>query len=77
MGILDRIRSLGRSRPPEPTQEAEHECLHGVLIARWADAADMGDESKATEFTCQSCDEHFTPDEAAEVRQRALDRLRR
>lgn len=77
MGVLDRIRSFGRSRPPQTPEQTQHECLHGTLVAHWADAADMGDETKATEFVCQSCQEHFSPDEASWVRKRAIERLRR
>ena len=77
MGLLDRFRGRGNSSKADGDAEKDHECLHGVLVAHWAEAADMGDESKATEFVCQSCAEHFTPDKAEWVRKRAIERLRR
>ena len=76
MGLLDRLRPWGR-RPKQTVEDQQRECLHGTLIAHWADASDMGDESKATEFVCQSCQERFSPEEAAWVRKRAVERLRR
>lgn len=76
MGLLDRFRGRGDSGK-SGAAKAGHECVHGVLVAHWADAADMGDESKATEFICQSCDTHFPPDQAGWIRKRATENLRR
>jgi hypothetical protein len=77
MGLFDRLRFWDRRGPTKSIESEQRECLHGTLVARWEDAADMGDESKATEFVCQSCQERFTPKEAAWVRKRAVERLRR
>ena len=76
MRLLDRIRHIGRRAEPDAGAGAR-ECIHGTLIARWANQADMGDEDKATEFVCNSCHTHFTPEEAGWVRKRAIERLRR
>jgi hypothetical protein len=76
MGLLSGVRRLfGSSGNDAPA--AAHECLHGTLIAQWDAAGNMGDESKASAFVCSSCGTRFTPDEAVEVKQRAIERLRR
>lgn len=77
MSLLERIRALGRRNRTSDPGAAARECVHGSLVARWADAKDMGNEDKATEFVCTSCQTHFTPQEAGWVRKRAVERLRR
>jgi hypothetical protein len=77
MGLLSNVRQRLFRSSSDDASMAAHECLHGTLIAQWAAAGDMGDESKATAFVCSSCGARFTPDEAVEVRQRAIERLRR
>jgi hypothetical protein len=72
MGLFDRFR---RGSNAEASAPSEHECHHGTLIAHWAQAADMGIESKATEWICQSCQMRFSPDEAEAVKKEALQRL--
>ncbi len=72
MGLFDRFRKRGNE---EVAAQPQHECHHGTLIAHWANAADMGVESKATEWVCQSCQMHFSPDEAETVKKEALHRL--
>jgi hypothetical protein len=75
MGLLTRVRGMFGGGDEAAAVE-ERECLHGSLMARWDSSADMGDESKATSFVCSSCNERFTPEEAADVRKRAVERLR-
>lgn len=77
MRLLDRIRALRHPGESSDSGQATRECIHGTLIAHWAEASDMGDESKATEFVCNSCHATFTPEEAGWVRKRAVERLRR
>lgn len=77
MRVLDRIRSLTRRDQPADEAQTTRECIHGTLVARWADAQDMGNEDKATEYICNACSTHFTPEEAGWVRKRAVERLRR
>ena len=76
MGLLSSIRGLFGGGASSVELPSDRECLHGTLMARWANSADMGDESKATSFVCSACNESFSPEEAAEVRQRAVERLR-
>ena len=77
MGLLSSIRGLFGSSEPEAALPSDRECLHGTLMAKWDRSADMGDESKATSFVCSACGDSFSPAEAAEVRHRAVERLRR
>ena len=76
MRVLDRIRNLTHRTRTTDDATATHECIHGTLVAHWADAKDLGDESKATEYVCSSCSTHFSPEAAAEVRRLAVERLR-
>ena len=74
MGILDRL--LRRSSAAK-TEEAEAApCLHTALGPRWDSAEDMGDESKASSYTCSACGSSFTPAEAAQLRESEAERLR-
>lgn len=77
MGLLSSIRGMFGSSKEEAVMPSERECLHGTLMARWERSADMGDESKATSWVCSSCGQSFSPDEAGEVKRRAVERLRR
>jgi hypothetical protein len=38
-------------------------CLHTSLAPRWTSVADMGQEDRVSGFTCQACNEAFTPAE--------------
>ena len=74
MSILDRLFRRGQTTEPEEAVEAPP-CTHIALAARWDSTQDMGDESKASGFTC-SCGETFTPEEAAQLRASEAERLR-
>jgi hypothetical protein len=39
------------------------DCPHTILTARWDSVEDMGDESRATSFVCESCGEVLLPGE--------------
>ena len=63
MNWLNRL--LRREPDADAAPESRRECSHAVLMPQWDAVADMGDDSKASGFTCSSCDEKFTPAEAA------------
>ena len=69
MGILSRV--LHREQPQAPPVE----CPHAAIVARWDNLEDMGKEERASYFECASCSEHFSPDEAAEIRSAASARI--
>lgn len=68
---------LGREKQEQaPAPSNEEVCPHTALATRWDEAADMGDESKATRFDCTACGQSFSPEEAERVRAEAGQRLR-
>ena len=50
-------------------------CPHTVLAPRWDNAQDMGHEDRATAFTCNACDQSFTPEEVRTLRSTESERL--
>ncbi len=79
MGLFSWIPGVGgkeRVVKQELATFTAAECPHTTLTARWDSVHDMGIEDKAIEFICAACDEHFTPEEAKEVRAGEADRLR-
>ena len=75
MGILDMLFRRSQTADAEKPVETPS-CPHVALTARWESTQDMGDESKASGFTC-SCGETFTPEEAARLRADEAERVRR
>jgi hypothetical protein len=57
--------------------ESDVECPHVILIAHWEDPNDMGNESRASSFRCESCHQVFTPLEAQMLRESESERLAR
>ena len=56
------LKNLFGGRKTEVVEVAPAaECLHVTLAPKWDSVADMGDESKATSFTCDACHMSFTP----------------
>ena len=51
-------------------------CAHATLLAHWDSVADMGNQSKATSFSCEACAESFTPAEAQTIRSAVADRMK-
>jgi hypothetical protein len=73
MGFLSKI--LGREKTPTKVESVPTECLHAILVPHWDSISDMGKEDLATSYTCQSCNQSFTPEEAKAQRQKAFQRL--
>jgi hypothetical protein len=64
MGILSKLfdkpaAHVQEEAKQETPAELEADCPHTVLIPRWDNAADMGNNDKATEFVCESCGRSF------------------
>ncbi len=69
---------LGQRQQREAHATAEvPTCPHTTLTARWESVADMGKEDKATGYTCQGCNQQFTPAEGRSLRQTEADRVQR
>jgi hypothetical protein len=74
MNLLKRLHRT--EQPAPPAEPADHKCPHSVLIPRWEDMADMGNEGRASGFRCDACGEEFTPSEAQALRATEAERLR-
>ena len=69
MGLLGFLRGkIGPSRPA--TNETANTCQHRVLVPRWDQVQDMGDESKVSGYRCSTCGAPLTLEEANEAQQR-------
>jgi hypothetical protein len=75
MKLLDRILHRAKPAAPPPAQVSVT-CPHVSLVPQWDSVADMGQEEKASGFTCAACGQRFTPEEARALRQTEADRLR-
>ena len=63
---------LGHTAAP-----ADPACPHTTLTPRWESVADMGKVEKVTSYTCQGCNQSFTPSEGRTLLATEADRLRR
>jgi hypothetical protein len=52
-------------------------CPHTALTPRWDSVADMGNTEKVTGYTCQGCNQSFSPAEGQTLLATEADRLRR
>jgi len=65
MSLLSRF---ARSKQPESAApELSAQCGHMELAPRWDNAADMGKKDKIVSYTCSSCKDEFTPEEAGRL----------
>lgn len=74
MGLFSKLR--GRTVEVE-TDTEDHECLHASLTPHWDRLDDMGNDDKATSWTCTSCNQAFSPAERSELLRTEADRLKR
>ena len=47
-----------------PVVEPQADCCHLELAPRWDNASDMGKKDKIVSFTCTTCKDEITPQEA-------------
>ena len=74
MGFFNKL--LGKSSTATVTSEAaEKTCPHTTLTPRWDSVADMGNEEKVTSYTCQGCNQHFSPEEGRTLRRTEAERV--
>jgi hypothetical protein len=50
-------------------------CPHVALVPRWDNVDDIGKADMATSFSCEGCNEEFTPEQARELRMTEAARL--
>jgi len=77
MGLLDRFRSKSTTVKLEGATSAKFECPHETPTAQWDNAADEGDESKATSFFCPTCQNTLSPQQLGWARKRGVEGTRR
>jgi len=51
-------------------------CPHTTLIPRWDKVEDMGHEERVTGYTCEACQQQFTPEDGRALRQTEAARVR-
>ena len=73
MSFLSKI--LGREKPSPKAESAQVACPHTILLPHWDSIEDMGKEDLATSYSCQSCSQTFTPEQAKELRRTTAERL--
>ena len=76
MGLFHRISRLVPF-VSSGSERSDRACMHGSLTPRWESPDDDGDNAKATEFICDSCGTHFSPERADWMRRRTAESLRR
>lgn len=75
MGLLQKVfgkRAAGATLPP-----AAALCPHTTLVPKWDRAADMGQDDKATGYTCQGCQQAFTAEQGRDLRRTEPERVAR
>ena len=75
MSFISKLFGGGKSKPAE-MPAVTVECPHAVLVPRWDSVQDMGIEAKVTSFTCDACQQSFTPEEGRALRESLAERLR-
>jgi len=76
MGFFNKLFGKGESATMERQPEMTTTCLHTSLTGRWDSVEDMGNESKVTGWSCQSCGQNFTPAEGRALRRSEADRVK-
>ena len=68
---------LGRAGTTATAPDGVPPCPHTALTPRWDSVEDMGNEAKVTSYTCQGCNQAFTPTEGRTLLATEAERLRR
>lgn len=77
MGVLGRLlRREVNEGGEQGAKTATLPCRHTVLGPRWDCAEDMGNESKATSYRCEACEETFRHEEVERLRAEDTERLK-
>jgi hypothetical protein len=74
MSLLGKL--LLRTKPTIPSSSTNVLCVHVTLMPKWESVADMGQEEKASGYTCDACGQSFTPAEGRALRETEAERLR-
>lgn len=58
-----------------PTAAVAELCPHTTLVPKWTNIDHIGDEAKATSWSCEGCQQTFSGDEGRTLRQTEAERL--
>ena len=67
----------GRAGTAATPVDAVPPCPHTALTPRWDSVADMGNDENVSSYTCQGCNQSFTPAEGRTLLATEAERLRR
>jgi len=67
---------LHRAKPAAPPSVTAAPCTHLALVPKWDSVADMGQEDKASSYTCDACGQSFTAAEGRALRNTEAERIR-
>ena len=76
MRLLDKLRGQDTQAPTANPLDDAPVCAHVTLVPRWDSAADIGDHSKATSWTCEACGETLSPAAVQSLRATEAERLK-
>ncbi|MDP9238009.1 MAG: hypothetical protein M3P30_11550 [Chloroflexota bacterium] len=76
MSWWNKLRGRSSSTADKAPADDVPVCAHVTLVARWDAAADMGDDAKASSWTCDACGTSFSPGEAETLRATEAERLK-
>ena len=76
MRLLDKLRGQSTDAPKATLLDDAPVCAHVTLVPHWDSAADIGDHSKATSWTCEACGSTFSPSTVQSLRATEADRLK-
>ena len=75
MRWLRKVRARGGDNDRGPAIDDAPACEHVALVAKWARAEDIGNDSLASGYTCEGCGAEFTPAEAQRLRATEAERV--
>lgn len=76
MGFLSRLFKREDAQPPGEAPVSQLECLHGVLLPHWASLDDLGHEDRVESYSCEACNDTFSPEEGERLLAEEAERLR-
>jgi hypothetical protein len=70
-------KRFGRTAATPPLPPAAELCPHTTLVPKWESLAEMGQDDKASGYTCQGCQRTFTAAEGRDLLRTEGERLAR
>ena len=76
MGLLSRLFKREEAQPPSESPTPQADCLHAVLRPHWDSLDDLGHKEKADSYSCETCNQTFSPEEGERLEAEEAERLR-